>query len=141
METTERERHPRSAPLFIVLTLATAAVGLALVGLGLRPPERGWLVALGVWLLIKAGVAARGFFIVNPNESVVLVLFGNYRGTVRENGLHWANPLYVRHTVSLRIRNQDSDVLKVNDAAGNPVEIAAVINWQVFDTSKELFDV
>jgi len=83
----------------------------------------------------------RGFFVVQPNESKVVVLFGRYAGTVRRNGLCWANPLLGRTTVSLRIRNQDSDVLKVNDAAGNPVEIAAVINWQVVDTAKALFDV
>ena len=140
METTERERHTKSAPLFVVLTLATLATGIAAVGFAIEP-QNPWLLGLGVWLIVKAGVAARGFFIVNPNESVVLVLFGNYHGTVRTNGLHWANPLYVRRTVSLRIRNQDSDVLKVNDAAGNPVEIAAVINWQVVDTAKALFDV
>ena len=140
MQTTERELRTKSAPLFIVLTLATFATGVAIVGFSIAP-ENAILFGLGVWFVLKSAVIARGFFIVNPNESVVLVLFGTYRGTVRESGLHWANPLYVRHTVSLRIRNQDSDVLKVNDAAGNPVEIAAVINWQVVDTAKALFDV
>lgn len=71
----------------------------------------------------------------------VLVYFGRYEGTVRANGFFWVSPLHRRRTISLRIRNLDSDVLKVNDAVGNPVEIAAVINWQVFDTAKALFNV
>ena len=140
METTERELRPKSAPLFIFLTLATFAAGIGVIALAIEP-ESPLLLGLGVWFCLKAVVVGRGFFIVNPNESVVMVLFGSYRGTVRANGLHWANPFYVRRTVSLRIRNQDSDVLKVNDAAGNPVEIAAVINWQIVDTAKALFDV
>jgi regulator of protease activity HflC (stomatin/prohibitin superfamily) len=70
-----------------------------------------------------------------------VTLFGRYIGTVRENGFRWVNPLTLRKEVSLRIRTFDSDVLKVNDAVGNPVEIAAVINWQVVDTARAAFDV
>ena len=140
METTERERQTKPAPLFIGLVVVFVLAGGALLALG-PVQENGLAAGVGAYLWLKAAVTARGLFIVNPNESKVLVLFGNYKGTVRQSGLHWANPLYVRHTVSLRIRNQDSDVLKVNDAAGNPVEIAAVINWQIVDTAKALFDV
>ena len=140
METNERELRARSAALFIGLAIALAAAGIAALVAAVQP-ESVLLAGLGTLLLVKAAVVVRGFYIVNPNESKVMVLFGNYRGTVRANGLHWGNPLWVRRTVSLRIRNQDSDVLKVNDAAGNPVEIAAVINWQVIDTGKALFDV
>ncbi len=78
---------------------------------------------------------------VQPNQAKVVTLFGRYRGTVREAGFHWVNPLTSRTTVSLRVRNFESDTLKVNDAAGNPVEIAAVVNWQVADTATALFDV
>ncbi|MEA3078178.1 MAG: hypothetical protein QOF60_3086 [Actinomycetota bacterium] len=99
------------------------------------------MIGLGVLAWAKALFFARGLFIIQPNQAKVLILFGSYRGTVRTNGFCWANPLYERRTISLRIRNLDSDVLKVNDAAGNPVEIAAVINWQVVDTAKALFDV
>jgi regulator of protease activity HflC (stomatin/prohibitin superfamily) len=140
METIERERRTKPAALFIAAMAVLVLAGGALLALG-PVQENGLAAAIGAYLWLKAAVTARGLFIVNPNESKVLVLFGNYKGTVRESGLHWANPLYVRHTVSLRIRNQDSDVLKVNDAAGNPVEIAAVINWQIVDTAKALFDV
>ena len=140
METTERERRTKPANLFIALVVVFVVAGCALMWWGAER-ENVWLAGLGLYLWLKAAVTARGLFIVNPNESKVLVLLGNYRGTVRESGLHWANPLYVRRTVSLRIRNQDSEILKVNDAAGNPVEIAAVIQWQVVDTAKALFDV
>ena len=82
-----------------------------------------------------------GLFINQPNQSRVVTLFGHYSGTVRENGFRWVNPLTQRRQVSLRIRTFDSDVLKVNDAVGNPVEIASVINWQVVDTARAAFDV
>ena len=141
MGTIERERQPRPAALAIVGVLALVVVGIALLGLAGRDEDVSGAAFLGILCWIAAAIAIRGFFIVNPNESKVMVLFGSYRGTVRSNGFFWANPLYTRSTVSLRIRNQDSDVLKVNDAAGNPVEIAAVINWQVVDTAKALFDV
>ena len=96
---------------------------------------------LAVLVLLKVVAIGLGFIIVQPNKSVVLTLFGKYRGTVRTNGFYWANPLLLKRYISLRIRNFDSDVLKVNDAAGNPVEIAAVITWQVVDTAKAVFDV
>lgn len=140
METTEWERTPMRAPAALVLTVLLAGAGLVVAGLAIPSEDLGGLSA-GTVMVIVAGVMARGFFVVQPNESKVLVLFGRYAGTVRHNGAFWANPLLGRTTVSLRIRNQDSDVLKVNDAAGNPVEIAAVINWQIVDTSKALFDV
>jgi regulator of protease activity HflC (stomatin/prohibitin superfamily) len=96
----------------------------------------GWLIVatLGGLLLI-------GLFINQPNQSHVVTLFGAYKGTVRQNGFRWVNPLTQRTSVSLRIRTFDSDVLKVNDAVGNPVEIASVINWQVVDTARAAFDV
>ncbi|HUR77770.1 MAG TPA: SPFH domain-containing protein, partial [Acidimicrobiales bacterium] len=76
-----------------------------------------------------------------PNHSKVLVQFGRYVGTVRDEGFHWTWPWRIRKTVSLRIRTFDSDSLKVNDAVGNPIEIASVINWQVNDTAKATFDI
>jgi len=80
-------------------------------------------------------------FVVNPNEGKVLQLFGAYRGTVREEGLRWANPLYTKKRVSLRIRNFESAKLKVNDNEGNPIEIAAVVVWRVVDTAEAVFEV
>ena len=96
------------------------------------------------WFLILVPVIIlliRGFFIVNPNESKVLVLFGAYKGTVRANGFFWANPFYTRQRISLRARNFDSDRVKVNDKNGNPILINVILVWRVLDTYKAAFDV
>jgi regulator of protease activity HflC (stomatin/prohibitin superfamily) len=82
-----------------------------------------------------------GLFTVNPNEAKVLQLFGNYKGTVREPGLRWVNPFFTKRGISLRVRNFESERLKVNDLAGNPIEIAAVVVWRVVDTAEALFHV
>jgi len=82
-----------------------------------------------------------GFFMVNPNESKVLQLFGKYVGTVSNPGLRWANPFYGKKAVSLRVRNFESGQLKVNDSAGNPIEIATVVVWKVVDTAEAMFEV
>lgn len=82
-----------------------------------------------------------GFFIVDPNESMVLILFGTYHGTVKEFGFFWANPFFTKKKVSLRAMNLNSEKLKVNDMMGNPIEIAAVLVWQVADTAKAVFAV
>jgi SPFH domain/Band 7 family protein len=93
------------------------------------------------WLLV--GVAAviclGGLFVVNPNEGRVLQFFGDYQGTVKTPGLRWANPFYTKRRVSLRVRNFESARLKVNDADGNPIEIAAVVVWRVVDTAEAVF--
>jgi regulator of protease activity HflC (stomatin/prohibitin superfamily) len=86
-------------------------------------------------------VALTGFTLVAPNQSKVVTLFGRYLGTVRQNGLRWTCPFTKREQVSLRVRNFDSDTLKVNDAMGNPIEVAAVVVWRVVDTAKAVFDV
>jgi regulator of protease activity HflC (stomatin/prohibitin superfamily) len=78
--------------------------------------------------------------IVQPNQAKVAVFLGRYMGTVRRSGFHWVNPLTTRRTLSLRIRNLDTDVLKVNDANGNPIEVSAVITWQVRDAAQAVFD-
>ena len=83
----------------------------------------------------------RGFFIVNPNSSKVLVLFGAYKGTVRENGFFWANPFFSRQRISLRARNFDSERVKVNDKIGNPILINVILVWKVSNTYKAAFDV
>jgi regulator of protease activity HflC (stomatin/prohibitin superfamily) len=82
-----------------------------------------------------------GFFTLQPNTAAVLVLFGDYRGTVRTDGFHWANPFLKKIKVSLRARNLNGDRLKVNDQRGNPIEIAAVVVWRVEDTAHAVFDV
>ena len=82
-----------------------------------------------------------GFFMVQPNNGVVLQLFGRYVGTARDAGLKWANPFYSKKPISLRVRNFESSKLKVNDLEGSPIEIAAVVVWQVHDTAEAVFQV
>jgi regulator of protease activity HflC (stomatin/prohibitin superfamily) len=82
-----------------------------------------------------------GFFIVQPNQGTVLQLFGSYVGTTKDAGLWWANPLYTKRRVSLRVRNFETARLKVNDHASNPIEIGAVVSWQVVETAEAMFEV
>jgi regulator of protease activity HflC (stomatin/prohibitin superfamily) len=94
-----------------------------------------------VILFVVFAFLCKGFFQVQPNQGMVLLLFGRYVGTARETGLRWTNPFLSKRTVSLRVRNFESSKLKVNDADGNPIEIAAVIVWQVVDTAEAVFQV
>ncbi|WP_088341694.1 SPFH domain-containing protein [Robiginitalea sediminis] len=129
----EKEIRPGSGYLMLLvlfLVIAGTIAGL----IALRSPW--FLVGLPLMILIM-----RGFFIVNPNSSKVLVLFGAYKGTVKENGFFWANPFYARQKISLRARNFDSERVKVNDKIGNPILINVILVWQVQDTYKSAFDV
>lgn len=92
----------------------------------------GSIISLILWF---------GFFMVHPNEAKVLQLFGKYAGSAYEPGLRWANPFYSKMAVSVRVRNFESSVLKVNDSSGNPIEIAAVVVWRVIDTAEAVFEV
>jgi regulator of protease activity HflC (stomatin/prohibitin superfamily) len=92
-------------------------------------------------LIIVIAFVSRGLLVVNPNEAKVMILFGSYAGTIRKNGFFWTNPFYTRKKFSLRARNLSMQKVKVNDKVGNPIEIAAVIVWQVSDTFKAAFEV
>ena len=116
-------------------------VGGGIGFVGALVDQNWWVTVTAAVILLVGTVLLLGLFVNQPNQSRVVTLFGRYHGTVRENGFRWVNPLTLRRSVSLRIRTFDSDVLKVNDAVGNPVEIASVINWQVVDTARAAFDV
>ena len=103
-----------------------------------KSPPVAFLV---VMIDVAVFVALTGFFIVGPNEGVVLQLFGRYSGTVRDAGLRWANPFFAKRKLSLKMRNFESARLKVNDIEGNPIEIAAIIVWRVVDTAEACFRV
>jgi hypothetical protein len=106
-------------------------------------PVWGLLVAM-VLLLLVSSILLSGFFTLQPNEARVLILFGAYKGTVRSDGFHWANPFYSRgfgQRMSMRARTLNMAPLKVNDKRGNPIEIAAVVVWRVNDTGQAAFDV
>jgi regulator of protease activity HflC (stomatin/prohibitin superfamily) len=99
-------------------------------------------LAVGSAIVLIADVLAMaGLFVVNPNEGLVLQLFGSYIGTVRAPGLRFASPFYTKRRISLRVRNFESSRLKVNDIEGNPIEIAAVVVWRVVDTAEACFEV
>jgi hypothetical protein len=122
----EKQRSVRSGWGVLGVLLAIDAAALFGIYLSVEanyPPG----VVTSIIVAVVAGLMYPGMFIVNPNEGKVLQLFGAYRGTVREEGLRWANPLYTKKRVSLRIRNFESAKLKVNDNEGNPIEIAAVV--------------
>jgi SPFH domain / Band 7 family len=130
------QRSARAVPGALAAIVAAAAVALGIVLVFVVP-------VAGVVVLVLAAVGLRGFVIVQPNSSRVLILFGRYTGTLTEPGPWWVNPFtsFWRRTVSLRVRNFQSERIKVNDASGNPIEIAAVVVWRVTDTARAIFDV
>jgi regulator of protease activity HflC (stomatin/prohibitin superfamily) len=137
-------RLPGFAVLPLLLALVIAAGVLTLVdGGGSIDTEKspGVLVAVALLLLVLAAIGASGFVVLNPNEAAVVQFVGTYLGTVREAGLSWVLPLTSRRRVTLRVRNFETPILKVNDLDGNPVEIAAVVVWRVVDTAKATFAV
>jgi regulator of protease activity HflC (stomatin/prohibitin superfamily) len=138
MATPERpSRQYRGAVVVVGVLGAVVLTFLLMVATAANPAT----VVLFLVVLVAGCVLAGGLIVVPPNQSRVMVFFGRYIGTVRKDGFWWINPFTIRQRVSLKIRNFESDVLKVNDAVGNPVEIAAVITWQVADTARALFDV
>jgi regulator of protease activity HflC (stomatin/prohibitin superfamily) len=139
------ERPASSAPGVPLLVLSIvgllAGVGLLILSKPVGGGAEVALIILGVLLLIGSVLGLRGLFAVVPGEARVIQLFGRYAGTVREPGLRWVNPFTDRRRVSTRIRNHETALAKVNDADGNPIEIAAVVVWQVDDTALALYAV
>ena len=136
----EKQVKPSSgwSAVVIGVVLALVAPGVLFTGfVGGSVP----LVLLFVTLVAGALIALAGVFVVNPNEARVLQLFGKYVGTVREAGFAWANPLYTKRRVSLRMVSIEVGKLKVNDLDGNPVEIAAIVVWKVVDSAQAVFEV
>jgi len=117
--------------LFLFLILFLGSIALIPI------TETGW----SVFGIIAALVLAFGFLMVQPNGSRVLLLFGKYVGTIKQNGFYWVNPFYTKKKISLRASNFDSERLKVNDKLGNPIMISTILVWRVKDTYKAAFDV
>jgi len=120
---------------YLALFIAILLFGGAIVGFA---SEVIWIGVISTLLLI---FSCFGFTVVYPNGSCVLVLFGAYKGTIRENGFFWVNPFYLKRKVSLRARNFNSDPIKVNDKIGNPIKIGLVLVWRVAETYNAVFDV
>lgn len=145
--TTELNAHPRKGALLlaggIVALVALLVIGIAAaVRAGDPPKGPGAWVAAGCGIGIAATcVMLRGLVIVSPNVAKVIVLFGTYVGTIKKPGFWWVNPFTTRTAVSLRTRNMVTPTIKVNDIRGNPIEIGAVVVWEVVDTARATFDV
>ena len=126
-------------PVLLVLLLAEAAsVWMLVMNIRSESPLEIVVSALAIALIT---FLMAGLFMVQPNEGKVLQLFGEYKGTAKQQGLRWANPFYTKKKVSQRVRNFESSHLKVNDIDGNPIEIAAVVVWKVFETAEAVFEV
>jgi len=143
-----RERTAFGAPGLPMLGLGILLVigGIGAFATNTSRSEQGEqtsaaLGVIGVLLLVVGAVLLRGLFMVAPGEARVVQFLGRYVGTVRTDGLRWVNPFTNRRKVSTRIRNHETPVLKVNDAEGNPVQIATVVVWQVADTARAVFEV
>jgi regulator of protease activity HflC (stomatin/prohibitin superfamily) len=126
-------------PLLLALIVALGA-GLFLAINGVDG-ERFLQAGGGVLLAVVAGFCTFGLYMVEPNQAAVVSLFGKYVGTVKDNGLRWNNPFFSKKKVSMRVRNFESGKLKVNELDGSPIEIAAVIVWQVVDASEAVYNV
>jgi regulator of protease activity HflC (stomatin/prohibitin superfamily) len=130
--------------MLLLLVLVLAGLLYSVVHTAKTVEDRGTRAAAIVSLLFLAVVdivCLGGLFSVEPNQGVVLTLFGKYKGTERDPGLHWTNPFFAKKRISLRVRNFETQKLKVNDHDGNPVEIGAVVVWQVVDSAEACFEV
>lgn len=140
----EFSAHSVGGALALLCGLVGVLVGVALIVLGAAATSggaKGALIVVGVLVTVGAIIAMSGLNTVAPGEARVVQLFGRYRGTIRKDGLRWVNPFTSRTKISTRVRNHETAVLKVNDAYGNPIELAAVVVWKVADTARATFEV
>jgi regulator of protease activity HflC (stomatin/prohibitin superfamily) len=146
----ERDAISASGGLALVVGIGALIGALVMAGVAASMAPKNGLPASGnplpdvlaaVGLLLFGVLALKGVFVNGPNEARVLTLFGRYNGTVREQGLRWANPFTTKRQISLRARNFETAKIKVNDLQGNPIEIGAVIVWKVVDSAQAMFDV
>ena len=137
--TASEERPASSGNGFVYVAGGLAAIAIGVFMLASRPSPM--MVGLFILCMLLGAWCLAGLFMLQPNQAVLLTLFGSYRGTDRSEGLRWANPFYTKSKMSVRARNFNSEKLKVNDLRGNPIEIAAAIVWRVEDTAQASFDV
>lgn len=137
-----REIDTKPASGILIAIVLTAAVLAGFYGFYIGARAENFALAIpSILVSIVTGLLLPGLFTVEPNEGKALTLFGTYKGTVREPGLWWVNPFMQKTSVSLRVRNFETNKLKVNDAYSNPVEIGAIVVWRVTDTAEALFEV
>ncbi|HEB53281.1 MAG TPA: SPFH domain-containing protein, partial [bacterium] len=139
--------NPGSGIAFLLLAILQVLAAIGTVVLGVqrgKAGDTGTAIALLVSVPVQIALLVlvlRGLVIVNPNQSKVAILFGKYKGTLRDDGFFFINPFAIRREISLRAHNFNSEHLKVNDLRGNPIEIGAVVVWRVRDTAQAAFDV
>jgi regulator of protease activity HflC (stomatin/prohibitin superfamily) len=129
----EKTSAPLSGYVMLVLVFVLLLAGTLGLIMGRNP--------VFIWPLVFAFILMPGFFFINPNSSIVLILFGAYQGTVKKNGFYWVNPFFTKRPISLRARNFDSEKIKVNDKVGNPIQIGVILVWQVRNTFQAAFEV
>ena len=133
--------YPASNGLVALLVLLTVCLGGLAVMVMEFQAQRHVMGLLAMLVVVAASVGFGGLFIVNPNEAKALVLFGSYKGTVKQDGFWFANPFLTKRAISLRVRNFETTKLKVNDNHSNPIEIGAIVVWKVVETAEALFEV
>lgn len=146
--TPSQERPGSAFNGYVMLLVLLAAIGFVIyTAFNSAPGESGSkldvLMFIGTLLLASLAILiiSIGFFMIQPNQAVVITLFGEYRGTMRKDGLHWIWPWMGKHKISVRARNVHSEKVKINDLRGNPIEIACNVVWRVVDTAQAVFDV
>ncbi|HUX37420.1 MAG TPA: SPFH domain-containing protein [Rectinemataceae bacterium] len=144
-DTLEKKAWRINGFIALLLVVVLYAIAAKLIVAAVPAMEASNVPTKGFWfamlLFFAASLAMGGFFVIQPNEAKAFTFAGTYAGSVRNQGFHWTNPFVKKRAVSLRVRNFASQTLKVNDASGNPIEIAAVIVWRVIDSAKALFNV
>ena len=140
MTTTEKVRGARRGLVMVLILIAMVAFSIYCFIRAQEHESAVWGIT-GVVVMVLGVTGMPGLIVIMPNEAKVLLLFGAYRGTIKDEGWWWVNPFYTKTKISLRVRNFETDRLKVNDLDGNPIEVAAVVVWKVVDTVEALFEV
>ncbi len=125
----------------MLLVLVVAVAGSVWMFINSNITDTVWQLVTSLVVFTLSLALMAGFFVVNPKEAAALLLFGDYKGTVKTNGFCWANPFMTKQKISLRARNLNGEKIKVNDLTGNPIEIAVVVVWEIVDTADALFEV
>ena len=137
-----KERTISVASGWLLLPLLILMMGVSIwLFVNAIATETVWQLVVAIVGIVLDVILLVGFFVVNPNEAAALLLFGDYKGSVKSNGFHWTNPFMTKQKISLRARNLNGEKIKVNDLTGNPIEIAAVVVWKVVETAEALFEV
>jgi regulator of protease activity HflC (stomatin/prohibitin superfamily) len=136
----EKDKQSSMISGYFGVLMILVSWGAGILGLTISNDNPAMII-LSMLLIVLGAFIAKGLMIINPNESAVLILFGEYKGTIKINGFFWVNPFFIRKKISLRARNLNREAIKVNDKLGNPIMIGIVLVWKVEDTFKAAFDV